>query len=171
MSAGNIYSIGWTATFTKGTALRAGNVPVPYLQLSSGGPKFATYNVGATAEGEYGVYFTKDQIASAIGTWGSDYWEAPDENDLNALKQLFASFSTEKKWGTFQGAYTENVLTLPAAGYKSGGTTLNANTEGNYWNDTGLKCLSFTSSTSPGEATVSNVSESFAMSLRLILKE
>ena len=166
VEANKIYAISWTPTFTKGTALRAGNVSVPYLQLWYDGPKFAEYNVGASDKNEDGTLYASADTTSAVSSWGSNWKMLDDLDFVNLINNT--DYSTE----VFRGKtpYADNELWLPAAGYDSGGGVLGHGEIGDYWSSnsghyfefqkdgTNLKVVE----TDPG---------SIKMSLRLILNE
>jgi len=107
----------------KGKAKRklagGGEVDVDWVQLWAGGPKWATYNVGATAATEYGNYFcwggtyangsgitwTKDNKTGSSDIqytdndaakyhWGTN-WQMPNKTDFDDLLA-----NTTKTWTT-----------------------------------------------------------------------
>ena len=101
---------GGLPTQTTGTAMRMGDIPVNWIQLWAGGPKFAEYNIGAEnnkAE-DYGFYLTwggkinnvdaatwtddhRKGLGDLTGTddtaiylWGSN-WRMPTKDELEGL--------------------------------------------------------------------------------------
>jgi len=87
------------APATKGKAKRklagGGEVDVEWVQLWSGGPKWATYNLGANSATEYGDYFC----------WGGSYANGEgkafedDHNTGSADIQYGNDDTAKKKWG------------------------------------------------------------------------
>ena len=74
-----IYSINFaenvTPAATTGTAKRTGDFDVDWVQLCVNGPKWATYNVGATAPEEYGGYFAWGESSEKGDySWGTYLW-------------------------------------------------------------------------------------------------
>ncbi len=80
---------------TKGTAKRTGNIDVEWVQLWAGGPKWATYNVGATSVTECGGYYC----------WGGSYENGEgkawtDDRSTSSSSIQYGSNDTAKKlWG------------------------------------------------------------------------
>jgi len=95
---------------TKGKAKRklagGGEVDVDWVQLWAGGPKWATYNVGATTATEYGDYFC----------WGGSYENGEgkayqdDHNTGDADIQYGSDDTAKKLWGDNWQMPTSNQL-------------------------------------------------------------
>lgn len=125
---------------TTGTATRTGGEQVTWVQLWKDGPKFATYNVGATAPSGSGYYLAwggiKDKTNDALNCrdiltgnndsatyfWGSN-WRTPTYDELDKLRNAdYCSIedATEngvkgyKITGVTEG-YTSNSIFLPGA--------------------------------------------------------
>ncbi|MCQ2350550.1 MAG: hypothetical protein MJ003_01085 [Paludibacteraceae bacterium] len=138
---------------------------VKWIQLWADGPKFAEFNVGATAVGEYGGYYcwgmTTDQDPNkeyydgmediqggdhdtAKNLWGSN-WQMATKADIDALlANCDVAWKSEDESGygvagrlyTGKGDYSGNSVFFPAAGYCDKGEVLYAGSNGLYWSST-----------------------------------
>lgn len=133
-----------TTAFGRGTAqAMIGGVKqrVNWVQLWQGGPKFAEFNVGATAINEYGglyawggLYNQGDDYYPDCGPlpsnrdvatqkWGPN-WRMPTKDELKDLMNTCTAKWTNNYQGTGKsgqiftgkGEYAENSIFLPAAG-------------------------------------------------------
>lgn len=148
---------------TKGTAKRSGNIDVKWVQLWENGPKWAEYNVGASAVGEYGDYYAwggktnmsvSDYLRSntnlsgdddtATYFWG-DNWQMPTKKDFENLiancevTEYYDSNKYEGSNGvlfTGKGDYSSNSVFFPTAGYYNGSKFVRKGAEGTYWSST-----------------------------------
>ena len=153
---------------TTGTAkatIDGKQVDVNWVQLWSGGPKFAEFNVGAAnkkAE-DYGGYYcwgsSKDKDSNgayksgtdaltgdsdtATNLWGSN-WRMPTQAELQALlsncnvtwTDNYNSTGKKGRIYTGKGAYSSNSVFLPAAGRCSYGDVYGQGSIGYYWSST-----------------------------------
>lgn len=125
------------------------------------GTKWATMNVGATSETDYGNYYkyglganqynnaqtdysgTEDPLAASADTavqeWGG-LWHMPTRTQLNEL-----TANTNYSWTTINGVKggkftsktdSSKYIFLPAAGYMYGGRQKDAGIYGRYWSST-----------------------------------
>ncbi|MCQ2350763.1 MAG: hypothetical protein MJ003_02190 [Paludibacteraceae bacterium] len=136
---------------------------VKWIQLWADGPKFAEFNVGATAVGEYGGYYawggSQDKVDdhytgskniqggdfdTAKNLWGSK-WKMPTKKDLeNLIKNCNTEWTTNynntgKAGRVFTGkteGYTGNSIFIPAAGLCIFGTINDAGSNGQCWSAT-----------------------------------
>lgn len=144
-----ITNVSITIDAVTGTAKRDDNIDVKWVQLWAGGPKFAEYNVGASAvDGDnsrgdlYNFKHTDNSsntyysiIDYATKAWGNN-WRMPTKDEFDAL---LANCDYEWVNGTGKdgclftgkGAYSANSIYLPAVNDASG-----LGYAGSYWSST-----------------------------------
>ncbi|MCQ2351174.1 MAG: DUF1566 domain-containing protein [Paludibacteraceae bacterium] len=151
------------APATTGEAKTKDGTMVKWLQLWENGPKFAEYNVGATAVGEYGGYYawggSQDKVDdhytgeediqggdhdTAKNLWGSN-WQMATSEELQALiDNCDVVWKTASESGynvagvlyTGKGDYSGNSVFFPVAGYCLNGKVYTAGILGYYWSST-----------------------------------
>lgn len=125
---------------------------VNWVRLWDGGPKFAEFNMGATAESEFGDCYTYEDTHIFDVTekiWGTG-WRIPDENEMKGL-----TTNCDWQWTSVNGVkgcrvtgrdnYKTNSIFLPAAGYyvTSWSSHVNQGIYGYYWTSAHLEILRF----------------------------
>ncbi|MCQ2350552.1 MAG: DUF1566 domain-containing protein [Paludibacteraceae bacterium] len=148
---------------TTGEAKTKDGTMVKWVQLWENGPKFAEYNVGATAVGEYGGYYCwgatidKDPKAeyykgeediqggehdTAKNLWGSN-WRMPSDAEFQALidncdvvwkSKDESGYGVAGRLYTGKDDYAGNSVFFPAVGYYYSGMVLGS--RGSYWSST-----------------------------------
>lgn len=163
-------------TGTEKATLGATQQDVDWVQLWEDGPKFAKWNVSATAVGQYGNYYSYTQASA--NPWGSN-WRMPTKGEYDALKtkcdfQWTDNYNGTGKKGvvcTGKGLFAQNSIFLPAAGYEE--APEQQEVSGNYLTSTsasGDKTYYFAfRSTESG--TYAGLNASMAISFRAVLNE
>ncbi len=164
------------------------------VQLWASGPYFATMNIGAASETDYGGYYawggSQDKVDddntgtdaltgdadTATKLWGSA-WRMPTQTELQALLD-----NCDVEWTTLNGVngrkftgngdYASNSVFLPAAGYCDYGNVYDQGRYGDFWSSTpngsNYACCLFFSS---GYKYVADGYRGNGFSVRAVLKE
>lgn len=128
-----IFGISTLSLFAQRHATRYSGMAVD-LGLPSG-TKWADRNVGASSASGYGNYFSWDEISNR--QWGGS-WRVPSKEQFDELLA-----NTTSEWTIINGvkgrkftAKNGNWIFFPAAGSRTGLSTIYVGVEGNYWSRT-----------------------------------
>ena len=132
----SIVAVSWVSCTKSESAWEASYGKKSYIEI--GGLKWATKNVGATADNPYGCHFTYERALKAC----PDGWRVPTSDELWQLSLLHSvpvSYDgTHGIWFSGSTPYNEGVdaVFLPMAGRDCDGGKECVGTDGYYWSST-----------------------------------